>query len=180
MNSLHKHIILIGFKHVGKSVIGKELAAKLQHRFIDLDKETENLYAAQFRQELSCRQIMQNHGQEMFKQLENKALVKVLAMKPAIISLGGGTPLNAENQQLILPHTLVHIKAPAGIVFERIMLNGKPAFFSEEENPFTAFKKLWDEREKIYQQLTDFIVDNADSVASAVDKIIQLLPSKYR
>ena len=41
------HIILIGFKHVGKTLIGRRLAKDLNKKFIDLDKEVEKLYEKQ-------------------------------------------------------------------------------------------------------------------------------------
>jgi len=170
-----KHIILLGFKHVGKSVVGKQLATTINKPFIDLDEETEYLFKKKFNQQLSSRQIMQNHGEEFFRNLEKEALAKVLLAKPAIIALGGGTPLDLANQTIIKPHLLVYIKAPHDIVFNRIMAHGHPAFFSPEKEPYNSFKKLWQEREKIYQKLADFSVDNGESVNQTVLQIIEKL-----
>ena len=48
MKSLHNHIVLIGFKHVGKSIIGENLARRLNSHFIDLDHQIELLYENKF------------------------------------------------------------------------------------------------------------------------------------
>ena len=56
------HIILIGFKSVGKTLIGRRLAKTLNKKFIELDREVEKLYKKNHLEPLTCRQIMQTHG----------------------------------------------------------------------------------------------------------------------
>lgn len=173
MKSSDKPIILIGFKHVGKSTIGKALSSKLQRNYKDLDEQIESLFEQSFHKKLSCREIVQNHSQDFFRVLETQALRHVIdSSEPAVISLGGGTPLSPENQNLIASHIIVHITAPRAVVFERIRLSGRPAFFSLEEDPLSTFNRLWDEREKIYQKLTPCLVENNGSVEKAVNQII--------
>lgn len=173
-NHLNHHIILIGFKSVGKSAIGKELSLRLHKPFIDLDHKMETLYEQETHKKLSCRQIMLQNGQEYFRNLENKSLQDVIHLKPSIISLGGGTPLNEANQKLIQGNLIVHIVAPKSITFERIMMKGRPAFFSPNENPLETFNRLWDERKKVYEQLATMTVDNSGSIKQAVDKLLQV------
>lgn len=172
---LTKHLILIGFKNTGKSVIGYELAKHLHERFVDLDKVIETLYADTNAETLNCRQIMQVRGEDFFRQLEHDALKKVIAGKASIISLGGGTPLHESNQKLIKPFTIIHITAPRGIVFERIMVNGRPAFFLSNEDPFDSFNRIWDEREAVYKTLASFTIDNNGSKKAGVDQILTKL-----
>ena len=175
MEPLSNSIILIGFKHVGKSVIGSELASRLGLPFIDLDKEIERAFEREYQEKCSCRQIMEKQGELFFRNLERNSLAQMLQSKPSIISLGGGTPINEENQQLIKPHTVIHITAKREVVFERIMIRGRPAFLSVEESPLVALNRLWDERIKIYKKLTNLSINNDGSVSSAVDQIIQHL-----
>lgn len=175
MKMLTNHIILIGFKHVGKSVIGKNLANQLHMPFIDLDHLIESLYESEFGIKYACRQIMQAHGIDFFRNIETQALHKALSSRPAIISVGGGTPISLTNQQLLQTHFVVHVTAPRGIVFERIMVNGRPAFFNPEEDPLTSFNHFWNERETVYRKLKTISVENNASVALAVNKILHKL-----
>lgn len=170
---LPNSILLIGFKHVGKSVIGRELAFRLGWPFIDLDKAIERAFENKYQEKCSCRQIMEKRGQSYFRNLEKKVLVQAIQSTPSVISLGGGTPMDEENQKLIKCHKVIHITAPRETVFKRIMSEGRPAFFSVEEPPLEAFNRLWDEREKIYQKLTGFSVNNNGSVVSGVAQILQ-------
>ena len=66
MQPLNNHIVLIGFKHTGKSVIGESLAKKLHVPFIDLDQKIEFLYENKFNKKCTCRQIMQQNGKQFF------------------------------------------------------------------------------------------------------------------
>jgi shikimate kinase len=166
------HIILIGFKSVGKSAIGKELSLRLHKSFIDLDHKIESLYEIETHKKLPCRQIMLQHGQDYFRNLENRALHDIISSKPMIISLGGGTPLNEENQKLIQGNLIIHITASRSITFERIMTKGRPAFFSPDENPLDTFNRLWDERKIVYEKLAILSVDNCGSIKQAVDQIL--------
>jgi len=171
-----KHILLIGFKNVGKSSVGKELASQLGRNFVDLDEEVEKLFESQQGHKLTCRQIMLKIGQNGFRQLEHKALMVILA-SPAqsIISLGGGTPTFEPNTELMLPHDIIHVVADKNIVYNRIMLNGRPAFFSPDEHPLVSFDRMWEERSKIYEQLTKNKVDNSTSVKNAVAEVKKII-----
>ena len=64
--------------------------------------------------------------------------------------------------------------APKNIVFERIMINGKPAFFGDTDHPLTSFNKTWEDRSVVYQALTNIQVNNSGTLAEAVQKILGL------
>ena len=171
MTPLSKSIILIGFKHVGKSALGYALALRLAKPFIDLDAEIER----EFQEQYTCRQIMHIYGQAYFRDLEKKLLTQVMQADPAIIALGGGTPLDLDNQALIRHHTVVHVVAPRDLVFARIMKQGRPEFFPAEKPPLETFHQLWDEREAIYKSLASVAVENNGLLVSAVEQMLQHL-----
>lgn len=168
-------IILLGFKNVGKSTVGKKLAEKLRRPFIDLDEEIEQTYQSQAQQHLSCREILIRHGEFFFREVEAQALRKVMNKPTAVIALGGGTPLREENQLLLKPHWLVHITAAPNIVYQRMMAHGKPAFFPMEQNTEDFFQRLWSQRETVYAGLADLTVDNTESVEQTVAVILKSL-----
>ena len=176
MKPLNKHIILIGFKNVGKSAIGKNLARSLNKPFIDLDVQIKMHYEQLSGKKLNCRQIMEITGETAFRQLETEALQKVvLSEEPAVISLGGGTVSAEENQALVKAHIVIHVTAPRGIVFERIMMGGRPAFFDINEDIIESFNRLFNQREKIYEKLHDIAILNNGSIDMAVNNIMERL-----
>lgn len=167
-----KHIILIGFKNTGKSVVGQELAAQLSLPFVDLDQRLEEKYAHICGTHKPCRKIMEECGQDFFRELEKTALLEILSYStPCVLALGGSAPLRPENHELLKQHTIVHITAPKGIVYERITVGGRPAFFTQHEDSFTCFQRIWTERAPVYKQLAHCEIDNNSSIAEAVKKL---------
>lgn len=80
-----KHIFLIGFSGSGKSTLGPVLAAKLRHRFVDLDVVIEK----DTRQSIS--EIFEQRGEAAFRRLEMTQLKRVLeSPRTKVIALGGG------------------------------------------------------------------------------------------
>ena len=167
-----QHIILIGFKHVGKSSLGKRLTEKLERPLIDLDDAIENLYQTQEGERLSCYEIVRQAGEDFFRALEQAALADVLKSDPAVIALGGGACLNLHNQTQLHPHFVIHVTATPVIVFDRIMQAGIPAFFPPNSDPKPHFKQLWQARDPIYQKLATISVANNDSLDDAVEKAL--------
>ncbi len=203
-------MILIGFKNVGKSSIGLELARQMHCSFIDLDQAIEDAYAKILlsptipnafgdanvsvgaapcgrpfgqargpaptydlsRIKLSCREITRTYGETYFRILEKNVFAETLSKKPAILSLGGGTVMDADNQALLKGHVVIHITAPYDLVYERIMSQGMPSFFPADESPRTSFDRLWQERNAVYNQLASFSIDNDATIESAVKKIL--------
>lgn len=167
-NLTNKHLILFGFKHVGKTVIGKRLATLLQKKFIDLDNMLEKYYARQHAKFLTCRQIMQSQGEYYYRKQERLVLHQILQLRSAVIALGGGTVLAKNNQQAIKAHFLLHIIASPRLVFERIMASGHPAFYDPNKTPYESFIRLWEERSVIYKSLTPYRIDNSTSLDTAI------------
>lgn len=170
----HKHIILLGFKHTGKSTVGRLLAERLQCPFIDLDQQIEQNYQ-KASPPLKTREIFKQHGEEFFRDCETQALRQVIHSPCAVIALGGGAPLREENQKLIKSHWLVHLTADPEVVYTRIMAHGKPAYFPEDKDPREFFQGLWNRNQSIYAGLANFSVDNTHSAQQAVTLILKTI-----
>ncbi len=170
-----QHIILMGFKHVGKTTLGKALAKELHLPFLDLDQAIEQHYYEEKGVHYSCREILKHCGEIFFRAYENKMLQEVLNKPRSLIALGGGAPILKENQLLLKSHCLIHITADPEIVFKRIMAKGKPAFFPEKEDAYTFFLRLWEQRETTYKQLATYTVDNTYSLEQTLQKIFKAL-----
>lgn len=177
-NTKPQHIILIGFKNSGKSIVGSMLAKRMRRPFVDLDEKIQELHEQQSGKKMTCRKIMEECGEIAFREMENTALNRITEIEnsPIIISVGGGTPMMSENQKLMNGHHIIHISAPKSIVFERIMINGKPAFFPKGEEAFISFQKLWNEREPIFQKLATISINNNGSIEQSVEMILNQLP----
>ena len=88
------HIFLYGPSGSGKSTIGKTLAADLNLPFLDLDAEIERAAGGRI------PEIMADHGEAFFRDLETAALKLAFSGPEAILALGGGALLREENRSL--------------------------------------------------------------------------------
>lgn len=169
-----KHIVLIGFKNVGKSTVGKALAQQLNRPFFDLDDSIELAYQEKYQQTLNYRDILAQHGEKFFRELETSALQRCLKQpSAAVIALGGGAAILEENQRLIQTHWVVHIVAQKDIVFNRMMKLGVPAFFPKDQDPSQFFQELWHQRIEVYDTLADVTADNTFAVEDAIEDILK-------
>jgi len=96
------HIFLYGPSGTGKSTIGKTLADNLNLPFIDLD------YVIETNAGMSIPQIMGQHGEPAFRDLETNALrdavghvSSVTDPHDRVIALGGGVLLRDENRTFV-------------------------------------------------------------------------------
>lgn len=158
------HIVLMGFKHVGKSVIGRDLALQLHVPFYELDTIIESMYADQAHKSLTCRQIVAAHGEDYFRKLETEALERTLQQPGGVLALGGGAVMRDANRSLIRLHIPVHITAPRDIVRDRVTKACWPQL--------KHFDEIWEARDPVYRDLAQVTVENANSVEETVAKIM--------
>lgn len=108
-------VFLIGFMGAGKTTMGKKLAAKLGHTFIDVDlvlEKSEDQY---------IRDIIADHGEPYFREKESETL-RNLDLTDKVISTGGGTPCFYDNMQWMNDHGVtVFVDANEGVIFSRLV-----------------------------------------------------------
>ncbi len=88
-------IFLTGFTASGKTTVGLALAEALHKNFFDLDLEIETRLGK------SIVQIFREEGAAFFREIESEVLIELSLLTDAVIALGGGTLLNAENLLLV-------------------------------------------------------------------------------
>ncbi len=109
------HIFLYGPPGSGKSTLGSMLADSLRLPFIDLDE------AIQSKAGMCVPQIMQERGEEAFRDLETAALMEKVHGPDRVIALGGGTLLRAENRVLAEQNgQVVCLRVKQPVLIERL------------------------------------------------------------
>lgn len=174
---MRKHIILIGYKSVGKTEVGKKLARKLGADFFDTDLLLEKLYSEQTGKQLSYRAIFLKRGARFFRNLEHIALKAALKKRPAVIALGGGTVFSPRNRRLLKGLRLVHLTDSTENFLKKISAKGRPAFFKKG---YGDFQKRLDSAEKIYRRLAYKTLRCSPTLAETADTIITRFRLKNR
>lgn len=169
---MNENIVFIGFMGVGKSTLAKKLAKKLNTVCLDTDKIIENMEGEKI------KTIFEKHGEAYFRELEKTtALWLEQSVKRTIISTGGGF-IKVENLKKI--GKVVYLKSTFEGIIERISKHpkAKEKFAKRPllKDKKTA-KKLFEEREEIYQKLADITIsiekykNECDIIAGLADII---------
>lgn len=175
-----ENVLLVGFKSSGKTRIGKMLAKKLGLRFEDIDAVIEGIHSKPGADRVSVRGIYRRFGEGYFQKLEAKALKKLSRLKGTVISLGGGTVMNAGfDKKKFAGSLVVHIHSKPSVVYSRIRQKGFPPFF-DKKSPKKSFESLLKKRTPVYKKVADLSVENIGRKPSvAVNAIIAEMEKKY-
>ena len=130
------NIFLCGYMGVGKSTVGKILAARLQYSFVDLDLFIED------REGMSVPSIFSSKGETIFRELEQSAVLELLKEDKKIIALGGGSLENPNiNKRIRTSALLIYLEAGVEFLYERLRHEKKdrPLIAGIEEDQLHAF-----------------------------------------
>ncbi len=164
-------LYLIGFMGVGKTTIGKQIAAFNKVVFIDTDSQIEKETSK------SIKEIFETDGEIAFRKLETDTIRSI--DRKAIIACGGGLPAHNNNIEY-LKHkgTVIYLKASTETLIKRLEKNkNKRPLISKLTNDklLEFIRKILKEREKTYKQADYTIETDNKTVKEVLREINSLL-----
>ena len=161
-------LILIGYMGSGKSTVGKRLANRLDFSFVDLDKRIEEYANA------SIQEIFDNSGEDLFRQVENHVLNKVLEQDNIVIATGGGTPCHSNNMaKLKQSGFVVYLYLSPEKIKKRIekAKKSRPLVKDFKKEGLLLFVQNHLEERSIYYEEADLKIDADRINATLLDEI---------
>tara|TARA_B110000467_G_scaffold156357_1_gene169743 strand:+ start:144 stop:644 length:501 start_codon:yes stop_codon:yes gene_type:complete len=162
-------LYLIGFMGVGKTTIGKQIAALNKVVFIDTDSQIEKETSK------SIKEIFETDGEIAFRKLETDTIRSI--NRKAIIACGGGLPAHNNNIEY-LKHkgTVIYLKASTETLIKRLEKNKRPLISKLTNDKLLEFiRKILKEREKTYKQADYTIETDNKTVKEVLREINSLL-----
>ena len=156
------HILLVGFMGVGKSTTGKLLAGRLGARYLDSDERVKE------RTGLTVPEIFARRGEAAFRAEESEVLREACAATgPVVVGVAGGAVLDPANRALMRTSgTVVWLRARLETIVQRVGDGrGRPLL---GDDPAAAVRRLYPQREQLYAELADVVVDVDDVAAVQV------------
>jgi shikimate kinase / 3-dehydroquinate synthase len=158
-------IFLYGPPGSGKSSVGSRLAQKIKLDFIDLDREIEKNTG------MSISQIMKEHGEKGFRELEFQTLSEAVKGRQKVVALGGGALLREDSRKCVeqsgrvvflegdLPTLLSRLKGEPNL---RPLLADDPKsqlarLLEDRARHYAAFKRRVSTIDKAPEQIADEI-----------------------
>jgi shikimate kinase len=152
----------------GKSSFGKKLARNLKLPFVDTDKEVARVHGP-------IPEIFDKYGESYFRDLETEALQSAVA-KSAVVATGGGAVVREPNQQLLSGCFVIYLRTNYESVAGRLDTERRPLL---ADNPL-AWKRIFEERKHLYEELADEIVETSGRHADAVLSDLQNIAEGIR
>lgn len=164
-------LYLIGFMGVGKTTIGKQIAALNKVIFIDTDSQIEKETSK------SIKEIFETDGEIAFRKLETDTIHSI--DRKAIIACGGGLPAHNNNIEYLKHKGIViYLKASTETLIKRLEKNkNKRPLISNltNEKRLEFIRKILKEREKTYKQADYTIETDNKTVKEVLREINSLL-----
>jgi shikimate kinase len=167
-----KTIALVGLSGVGKSTIGRRLAASLGMPFRDADAEVE-IAAGR-----PIAEIFQNYGEQAFRDGERRVIARLLTEAPHVLATGGGAFMNPETRALIKEKAVsVWLKADIEVLARRVARKENRPLLAGKD-PIDVLTVQAQDRYPAYAE-ADITVETGDVPHQvAVDAIIQALNAR--
>jgi shikimate kinase len=167
-------IILIGFRCVGKTTIGKKLAEVLEWKFLDLDEEIQKKLGK------TIKEIVEEKGWSYFRKIEKEDMKKLKELKKIVIALGGGSVLHKEEMENLLENSfIVWLYSSPEVIIKRIKEDEKTFFQRPALKNLDLEKEILEvlkERMPLYEKFSHFRIDTDKlDIESAVKKILEKL-----
>lgn len=154
VDSLGRHVFLVGFMGAGKSTVGRLLADSVGLPFVDLDAQVERDAG------IPVSRIFEERGEVAFRDLESAQLSALEGVSPSVIACGGGIVLRDDNRRLLKQMgTVVYLQVGAGEALARIGdVEGRPLLASGAPSAAATLLKA---REGLYSAVADVTLDTS-------------------
>jgi shikimate kinase len=157
-----RSIVLVGMMGVGKSSIGRRLAARLGIPFVDADAEIEKAAG------MSITDIFARHGEADFRSGEARVIARLLDGGPQVLATGGGAVMNADTRAAIKAKGVsIWLSAEFEVLMRRINKRKNERPLLQTADPAATLRELLVAREPVYAQ-ADLTVQSREVPHDAV------------
>ena len=157
-----RSIVLVGMMGVGKSSVGRRLAARLGIPFADADTEIEKAAG------MSIADVFARHGEADFRSGEARVIARLLESGPQVLATGGGAFMNVKTRDAIRAKGVsIWLKAEFEVLLRRISKRRNERPLLQTDDPAETLRTLLAEREPIYAQ-ADLTVHSRDVSHDAI------------
>lgn len=141
-----RNVALAGFMGVGKSSVGRLVAAELQFEFVDTDEVIE------CRTGVKVSEIFAQHGEAAFRKFEGELVAEMAAWSGKVISTGGGLIVNPDNLASLKAHSLVVcLWATPETIYQRTKHQTHRPLL-QADDPLAKIRELLATREAAYKR----------------------------
>jgi shikimate kinase len=168
-----KNFFLVGPMGAGKTSVGKLLAKILNLVFFDSDQVIEEQTG------VDIPWIFDREGEKGFRAREAKIIDQLTKKTGIVLATGGGVVLKTENRRHLAGRgTVFYLNVSVEEQIRRTY-KAKTRPLIVNKDPREIFQKLKLERDPLYHEIADYIIDtNHNSIKGIVDSILQKISDR--
>lgn len=166
-----RNIFLVGPMGAGKSTIGRELADKLHLEFFDSDQEIERRTGA------DIAWVFDLEGEDGFRKREESVIEDLSEKQGIVLATGGGSVISKQvRNRLSARGIVVYLETTIDKQVARTQRDRRRPLLQTDEEPRAVLENLAVERNPLYEEIADVIVQTDDQSAKVVaSKIVERL-----
>ena len=169
-----RSIVLVGMMGVGKSTIGRRMAARLKLPFVDADTEIEAAAG------MTIPEIFERHGEPYFRDGEARVIARLLDGEPIVLATGGGAFMREETRNRIAAKAVsIWLKADPDVIMRRVRRRADRPLL-QTADPEGTVTRLLTEREPIYRHADLTIASRDVPHDKIVEECIETLRAHLR
>jgi shikimate kinase len=162
-------VTLVGLMGVGKTSIGKRLAARLGLAFVDADAEIEAACG------MTISEIFERFGEAHFRDGERRVIARLIDGAPKVVATGGGAFMADDTRALILERSLaVWIDADIATLVQRVKKRDTRPLLRDRD-PGDVLTELAQIRNPVYAQAPIHVTSRDGPHGHTVEQIIDAL-----
>jgi shikimate kinase len=158
-------IVLVGMMGVGKTTVGRRLAALLHLPFRDADHEIEEAAGC------TIPEIFARYGEPAFRDGERRVIARLLEGPRHVLATGGGAFMTASTREAVKRRGIsIWLKADIEVLVERVARKSNRPLLQNGDQRSTMRRLAW-ERYPIYAE-ADITVESRDGPHERVVRAI--------
>jgi shikimate kinase/3-dehydroquinate synthase len=168
------NLVITGFSGTGKSLVGKQVAERLNWDFRDTDDEIVK------RAGKPIAQIFDQEGEDKFRELERETIRKVCRQKQTVIAIGGGAIVDRQNYEVLAKTgIIVCLEARPETIYERLFREAACSPGTEVrpllavDNPLGRIRQLKGSRQSHYSKADWTIHTDRLSISEVAEEVIR-------
>ncbi len=163
---LDRPIVLVGLMGVGKSTIGRRLAARLGVGFVDSDEAIADAAGA------PAGEVFERYGEASFRDGERRLVARLIDGEARVIATGGGAFINEETRRLLNDQAItVWLNAPVEVLAERTARRATRPLLKNGDAAATL-ARLAAERDRFYAEAHIHVTSTDGAHAEVVEAIV--------
>lgn len=156
----------------GKTTIGRQLARRLNKRFVDCDHEIEA------RTGVKVPVIFEIEGEAGFRQREAQIIESLTRETDLILATGGGAVLDPQNRRHLKERGIVfYLRVPPRILYERTRHDRNRPLL-QVPDPLGRLESLHADRDPLYRDVADLVIDGCVGTSGVLRRIEQELDKR--